>query len=81
VIQKDSTPPSLTDRDLLAVLLNLMGELAVKLTGETPYLCVHDAAGEAHHLVPSPHAVTWLMPGDPPRCSNCRAGRALTTPP
>ena len=54
----------MTEQDYMACLINLVGALAKKLTGETPMLCLQDSEGNITHFVPDTTQVTWLKDGE-----------------
>jgi hypothetical protein len=57
------------DHQLLVGLVNLVGSLAQKLTGETPLLCLESRDGPILHVYPQTAHVGWRKGGDPPeRC-------------
>jgi hypothetical protein len=60
---------TITDRQCILALLDLVGALAGKLTGETPMLCLKDAEGNIIHLTLIGGDVQWFK--DPSRARCC----------
>ena len=54
------------DRTLLIGLINLVGSLAQKLTGETPLLCLERPDGTVLHIYPATSQVSWQAGLQPP---------------
>jgi hypothetical protein len=52
-------PPEVTDREILLWLADMVGALAMKLTGERPSIRINSEALGPMNLYPLPH-VTWL---------------------
>ena len=73
------TETKISDRALLFALLNLVGDLAVRITGETPLLCVPDEAGVKQHLYPDATATNWIPYGAKARCPICHRPEANIT--
>lgn len=64
--QPEVPPLNLTEQHLLYALLNLVGDLAKKMTGETPILCLEDDAGNILHVAPG--NIQWCKAGEKVAC-------------
>lgn len=49
----------MTEKEMLVALLNLVGNLAMRLTGEIPVVCVQSSDGSWLHIQPDSSYVTW----------------------
>lgn len=50
----------LSNSDLLVGLLNAIGGLAYRITGERMILCLRDAEGNIYHIYPNDAHITWV---------------------
>jgi len=55
-----------TDRDVLTAVLNLVGALAERLTGERPTVRVYYGDNQFVSVTPTTSVVSWAKPGAEP---------------
>lgn len=70
----------MTDRDMLVAIFNLMGGLALRVTGETPILCVKGEDGNMYHVYPQTNNVTWVQEEDASSLGRGRVSSAMHCP-
>ena len=51
-----------TDRDILIAVLNLVGALAERMTGERPTVCVYYGDNQFVSVTPTTSVVSWAKP-------------------
>ena len=50
----------MTERELLVAILNAIGALSIRTTGEAFVVCAKDRAGNVYHVYPDDSQVTWV---------------------
>jgi hypothetical protein len=58
-----------TDRSVNLAILDLLGSLAQKLTGEHPLVCLEDGAGNVLHVTLGVGSIQWFSDPQKAKCA------------